>query len=92
MAQRDKRSISLPPALAAAIDKEAARQGTTMSGWLANAAAHQLRLEAGRRGIAEWEEENGPLTAAELAEAQQKVERLLGREQQKPKKAACLAA
>lgn len=48
MAQRPKRSISLPADLAAAT------------------AAHRLRIEAGRKGLAEWEAENGVLTAAEL--------------------------
>lgn len=88
MSLRDKRSISLPPALAAAIDLEAARQGTTMSAWLAKAAAHQLRLEAGRRGIAEWEQKNGPLTNTELAEAQTTVAMLLGQKPEKRKRAA----
>ena len=78
MPPRDKRSISLPPALAAAIDLEAARSGTTMSAWIAKAAAHQLRLEAGRRGIAEWELEHGQLTEEELAEARKTVNQLLG--------------
>jgi hypothetical protein len=88
MSLRQKRSISLPPAIAAAIDLEAARQGTTMSAWLARAAAHQLRLEAGRRGIAEWEQENGALTEIELADAQKTVDLLLGQSSTKRKKAA----
>ena len=88
MPQRDKRSVSLPADLAAAIDIETARQGTTMSAWLAKAATHQLRLEAGARGIAEWEQENGPLTKVELAEAQATVEILLGRTPQKRRKVA----
>jgi GTP cyclohydrolase FolE2 len=88
MSQRDKRSISLPPALAAAIDLEAARQGTTMSAWIAKAAAHQLRLEAGRQGIAEWERENGPFTEAELAEARKTMAMLLEQKPEKRKRAA----
>jgi hypothetical protein len=67
VALRAKRSISLPPDLAAAIDEAALAQGTTMSAWIADTAAHRLRLDAGRRGIAEWERDNGPLTADELA-------------------------
>ena len=67
MALRVKRSISLPPDLASAIDEAAAAHGTTVSGWIADTAAHRLRMEAGRRGIAEWERENGPLTTDELA-------------------------
>ena len=68
MAQRQKRSVSLPDELAQDIDRAAAAEGTTFSGWLAVTAAHRLRLEEGRRGIAAWEAENGPLTAEELAE------------------------
>ena len=68
MAVRQKRSISLPPELAEAIDHAAAQEGTTVSAWLADTAAHRLRLDAGRRGIAEWERTNGPLTADELAD------------------------
>lgn len=68
MARREKRSISLPSDLAKAIDQAAVADGTNFSAWLADTAAHRLRLEAGRRGIAEWEHEHGPLTAEELAE------------------------
>ncbi len=68
MAVRQKRSISLPPDLAEAIDLAAAQEGTTVSAWLADTAARRLRLDAGRRGIAEWERKNGTLTADELAD------------------------
>ena len=42
-------------------------------------AAHRLRLDAGRRGIAEWESENGPLTTEELAEGLVRARALLER-------------
>lgn len=73
VAQREKRSVSLPPDLTHRIEEEAARQGTTFSGWLADAAARRLKLDAGRRALEEWERENGPLTAEELAEAEVRV-------------------
>jgi hypothetical protein len=79
VAQREKRSVSLPPDLAQAIDEAAAAQGTTFSGWLADTAAHRLRLEAGRRAIAEWEQEQGALTAEELADGLARARALLGR-------------
>lgn len=50
-----------------------------MSGWLADTAAHRLRMDAGRRAIAEWEVDNGPLTAEELAEGLARARALLGR-------------
>ena len=79
VAVRTKRSISLPPDLAHAIDAAAQAEGTTVSAWLAETAAHRLRLNAGRRGIAEWEQDNGPLTADELAEGLARARAILGR-------------
>lgn len=79
VAGRAKRSVSLPPDLAEAIDKAAADEGTTFSAWLAETAAHRLRLEAGRRGLAAWEKEHGPLTAEELAEGLARARAALGR-------------
>lgn len=79
MAQREKRSISLPPPLAEAIDAAALVAGTTFSGWLADAATRRLRLDAGRQGLAEWEHEHGSLTPAELAEGHARARAALGR-------------
>jgi hypothetical protein len=79
MAQRAKRSVSLPAEVARAIDAAAAADGTTFSGWLADTATHRLRLEAGKRGIAEWEQEHGPLTPEELADGLARARSLLGR-------------
>jgi hypothetical protein len=42
-------------------------------------AAHRLKLEAGRQAIAEWEQENGPLTEAELADGLARARSSLGR-------------
>lgn len=80
MAQREKRSISLPPELARAVEDAARAEGTTFSAWLARTAAHRLKLEAGRQAIAEWERENGALTAAELAEGRARARASLGRD------------
>ena len=80
MAQREKRSISLPPELAAEIDKAAASEGTTVSAWIATTAAHRLRLDAGRQGIAAWERQHGALTAEELANGLARARAMLRRE------------
>ena len=79
MARRTKRSVSLPRELALEIDRAATRSGTTFSGWLAETAAHRLRLEAGRRALAAWEREHGALTADERTEGRARARALLGR-------------
>lgn len=79
MAQRQKRSISLPADLAEAIDQAAATEGTTVSAWIASTAAHRLRLDAGRRGIAEWERQHGALTADEVADGLARAREMLRR-------------
>lgn len=79
MAQRDKRSVSLPPDLAKAIDAAAEASGTSFSAWIAETASHRLRLEAGRRAVAEWESDHGPLSEQELAEGLARARELLGR-------------
>jgi hypothetical protein len=78
VAKRTKRSVSLNPELAGAIDRAAADRGETFSGWLAATAAHRLRMEAGRRGLAEWERVHGALTPAELDEGRARARELLG--------------
>ena len=79
MTGRQKRSISLPPELADAIDAAAAAGGTTVSAWIAETAANRLRLDAGRQGIAAWERNNGNLTPDELAEGLARARSLLRR-------------
>lgn len=79
MAQRSKRSVSLPPELADAIDKAATREGQSFSGWLAKVAAARLRLDAGRRAITDWEREHRALTPEELADGRARARALLGR-------------
>jgi hypothetical protein len=78
VAQREKRFVSLPHDLAAAIDRAAETEGTSFSAWLADTATHRLRLQARRTGVAEWEAEHGPLTAEELAEGLSRARALLG--------------
>jgi hypothetical protein len=77
MAQRAKRSVSLPRGLAVEIERAAAASGKTFSGWLAEAAAHRLRIEAGTRALADWEREHGALTPEERAEGRARARALL---------------
>lgn len=79
MGERFERiSFTLPGPIASRIRAAAAEQSETISGWLVRAAEHRLRLDAGRRLLAEWEAELGPVTdeeraavAAEIAAAQE---------------------
>lgn len=80
MAQRQKRSISLPAELANAIDLAATAEGTTVSAWIADTAAHRLRIDAGREGVAEWERRHGALTPDELAEGLARARAMLRRQ------------
>ena len=81
MAQRQKRSISLPSDLADAIDQAATAEGTTVSAWIADTAAHRLRIDAGRHGVAEWERQHGALTADEVADGLGRARAMLRRQQ-----------
>jgi hypothetical protein len=83
MAQRDKRSVSFPPELAKAIDQAAAASGASFSAWITETASRRLRLEAGRRGVATWEADHGPLTEKELGEGLARARELLGRSRSK---------
>ncbi len=79
MAQRKKRSISLPPELATLIEAAAEESGMTVSAWIAAVAEHSLRLEAGRRAVADWEAEHGALTPEEIERARARLLETLGR-------------
>ena len=61
------------------MDEAAQAEGVTFSAWLAQTAAHRLRLETGRQTPAEWEQENSPPTKAELAEGRERARSSLGR-------------
>lgn len=77
MATRDKRSISLPAELAAGVDRAAAAAGLTVSAWLAQTAAHRLKVEAGLAGVAGWEAEVGALSPEERADGEEWARRIL---------------
>jgi hypothetical protein len=65
----DKLSISFDPDLGDAVRGAARHRGSSLSAWLAEAAAAKLRAEALGDYLVEWEATHGPLTAAELASA-----------------------
>lgn len=69
MAVRKKRSISLPPDLDAEIAVAAEQAGMSYSAWLADTARKEFTIRAGLNAVSAYEEEHGPLTPHELAEA-----------------------
>jgi hypothetical protein len=68
-----KLSISLDESVLLAAKQAAQRRGMSLSAWLNDVADHALETEAsitaGLAGVAEWEAENGPPSAEELAKA-----------------------
>ncbi len=65
----DKLSISFDPDLGDAVRGAARNRGSSLSAWLAEAAAAKLRSEALADYLEQWEAEHGPLTTEELASA-----------------------
>ena len=56
----------MPPELREGVRQAAARQGTSVSMWLTEAAADKLRNEILGAALDQWETEDGPFTPAEL--------------------------
>src|SRR5437763_9556185 len=69
MAQVDRFSVTMPPELGEGVRQAAARQGTSVSTWLTEAAAEKLRNELLGAALDQWEAEDGPFTQAELDQA-----------------------
>ena len=77
MADRVKRSVSIPPEVDAAIVAAAAAEGLTYSAWLARAALREIKIRDGLAAMAEYQDEYGAFTAEELAEAEAWVRKAL---------------
>jgi hypothetical protein len=69
MAQVDRFSVTMPPELGEGVRQAAARQGTSVSAWLTEAAADRLRNELLGVALDAWESEDGSFTETELNEA-----------------------
>ena len=65
----DRLSITLEPKLGAAARKAAKRARVSLSTWIAEATADRVRNEALGQALDQWEAEDGPFTAGELADA-----------------------
>lgn len=66
MAQVDRLSVTMPPEVGAAVRDAAAREGSSVSTWLAAAAAQRLRNELLGVALDRWEAEQGPFSDEEL--------------------------
>lgn len=66
MAQVDRFSVTMPPEIGAAVRDAAARQGMSVSNWLAEAAGQRLRNELLGAALDHWEAEDGPFSDDEL--------------------------
>lgn len=62
----DRFSVTMPPEIGAAVREAATRQGTSVSNWLAAAAAQRLRHDLLGTALDRWEAEDGPFTDDEL--------------------------
>lgn len=74
-----KLSIALDPDVADAAASAAEISGQSLSAWLNDAARTRLRVEDGLVAVAEWEAEQGRLTAEERAAADRQLDELVGR-------------
>jgi hypothetical protein len=71
MAQVDRLSITMAPQIGAAVRDAAAREGTSVSTWLTEAAAQRLRNDLLGVALDQWEAEDGPFSEDELNAAAQ---------------------
>jgi hypothetical protein len=67
--QVDRFSVTMPPELGSAVRAAAAREGTSVSTWLAEAAADKVRNALLGAALDAWEAEDGPFSDEELAAA-----------------------
>jgi len=65
----EKLTVSMAPELCEDVRAAAERAGISVSAWLALAATAELRRQAVREFVAEWQAKHGPITPAELAKA-----------------------
>jgi len=68
-----KLAITVDPEVHAQVVAAAAADGVSVSAWMTEAARRVLLVRDGLAAVAEWEAEQGPLTAAEMAAARRRV-------------------
>lgn len=68
-----KLAISVDPDVHARILAAAAAEGLTVSAWMTAAARRSLRIRDGLAAVAQWEQDKGGFTAAELDAARHRI-------------------
>ena len=68
-----KLAITVDPEVHAGVLAAAAEEGVSVSAWMTTAARRALLVRDGLRAIADWEEDYGELTEAELHAARRRV-------------------
>jgi hypothetical protein len=68
-----KLAITVDPDVHAEVVEAAAAEGVSVSAWMTAAARRALRVRSGLAAVAEWEADNGPLTAEELDAARRRA-------------------
>ncbi len=76
-----KVAITVDPDVYSQVIAAAEADGMSVSAWMTAAARRELRLRDGLAAVAEWEAEQGVLTAEELAAARRRVR--LGRSERR---------
>ena len=68
-----KLAITVDPEVHDRVVAAAAEDGLSVSAWMTAAARRALLVRDGLAAVAEWEQENGPLTDAELQSARERI-------------------
>lgn len=68
-----KLAITVDPDVHKGVVAAAAHEGVSISAWMTAAARRALVARDGLQAVAEWEEENGALTDAELEAARRRI-------------------
>lgn len=68
-----KLAITVDPEVHAGVVAAASEEGVSVSAWMTSAARRALLVRDGRKAVAEWEAEHGPLSETELADARRRV-------------------
>ncbi len=74
-----KVAITVDPDVYEGVQAAAEREGVSVSAWITAAARERLSIADGLRAVAEYEEENGAFTEAQMEAAHRRVDALLAR-------------